>query len=92
VKRNTLTYGPAECPAICIDDNQAEINRFYANTAELRKIAKERNITEIVPDLSGWTFQNDAPPMVRDVPILRVRYLTNWAIAEWRYNPEDHLY
>jgi hypothetical protein len=92
VRRNTLTYGPAECPAICIDDQQAEINRFYANTAELRKTAKERNITDIVPDLSGWTFQEETPPMGSEAPNMRVRFLTNWAIAEWRYNPNDHLY
>jgi hypothetical protein len=92
VRKNLLTYGPAECPAICIDDNQAEINRFYGNTSELRKVAKERGITEIIPDLSGWSFQQETPPMGADASIVRVRYLTNWAIAEWRYNPADHLY
>jgi hypothetical protein len=82
-----------QCPAICIDPKQASINRFFANTAEVRKFAVEQHgVKDIAPDLSGWKFQEAPPPMKDDVTGARVRYLTNWATAEWRYNPTDHLY
>jgi hypothetical protein len=91
--RNTMVYrDEKDCPAICIDSSQAEINRFYVDTAALRTRAKAFGITDIAPDLSGWTFQETPPAMEKEVPNVHVRYLTNWATAEWRYNTADHLY
>jgi hypothetical protein len=82
-----------QCPAICEDNNQAPINRFVANTAEVRKFAVEQHgVKDIAPDFTGWNFQQEPPPMAQDASTARVKYLTNWAVAEWRYNPADHLY
>jgi hypothetical protein len=91
--RNLLLYlGPVNPSALWEDPNQLFINRVYGNTAELRKEAKRLKLPDIVPDLNGMVFQDEPPAMSGKASTVRVRFLTDTAIVEWRYNPEDHKY
>jgi hypothetical protein len=97
VKQFALYYGPITCPAMCPDPSQIPINQFYANTTELRKQAKwladqKMREPEIIPDLNGMVFSEEPPKMSGSASSVRVRFLTDTAIAEWRYNPADQKY
>jgi hypothetical protein len=91
--RDLLLYvGPVSCPALCRDPNQIPINGIYGNTAELRKAAKVLKIPDTVPDLAGMQFQQEPPAMSGSASTIRVRFVSDNAIAEWRYNPQDKKY
>ncbi len=87
-----IPEGPAPCPALCRDSSQAQVNSLYANTAALRKAADALKIPNIAPDLSGMTF--DAAPPANGVPAtdVLVRFYTDNARAEWRYDPATRKY
>ncbi len=91
--RNLLLYfGPVGPPAMWRDDSQIPINGIYGNTAELRKSAKYLKIPDIVPDLNGMAFSETPPAMSGKGASLQVRFPSDTAIAEWRYNPQDGKY
>jgi hypothetical protein len=91
--RDLLLYvGPVDCPALCRDPAQIPINGIYGNTAELRKAAKVLNIEDKVPDLTGMQFSEEPPAMGGTASTIRVRFVSDFAIAEWRYNPQDKKY
>jgi hypothetical protein len=87
-----IPEGPAPCPALCRDSSQSQINSLYANTAALRKAADALKIPNIAPDLSGMTF--DAAPPSGGAPAsdVLVRFYTDNARAEWRYDPATQKY
>ncbi len=87
-----IPEGPAPCPALCRDSSQAQVNSLYANTAALRKAADALKIPNIAPDLSGMTF--DAAPPTAGAPAtnLLVRFYTDNARAEWRYDSATQKY
>ena len=91
--RNLLLYfGPVGPPAMWRDNAQIPINGIYGNTAELRKAAKYLKIPDIVPDLDGMVFSETPPAISAKGSLLRVRFPSDTAIAEWRYNPSDGNY
>jgi hypothetical protein len=92
--RNLLLYvGPVSCPALCRDNSQISINGIYGNTTALRQqAASALRIPDYVPDLQGMVFSEEPPAMDSPASSLRVRFLTNKAIAQWRYNPQDKKY
>jgi hypothetical protein len=95
VRDRLLYVGPVDCPALCRDELEIPENGIFANTAELRKAAKYMDppIPDRVPDLTGMVFQEEPPPMSGgDVPNIWVRFVSDNALAEWRYNPEDKKY
>jgi hypothetical protein len=78
--RDRLLYdGHPGCPGICRDYSEASINGIYANTIELRKI---------LPVLKS----PEPHPMSGTASTIRVRFVSDNAIAEWRYNPQDGKY
>jgi hypothetical protein len=90
---NRLLYvGPVDCPALCRDDREITENGIFGNTAELRKAAKVLKINDPVLDLNGMVFQEEPPPMSGTASNIWVRFISDNAIAEWRYNPEDKKY
>ncbi len=92
--RDRLLYvGPVDCPGLCRDENQIPINGIYGNTVELRKAAKAAlKIPDAVPDLTGMQFQREPPAMSGTASTVRVRFVSDNAIAEWRYDPRDGKY
>jgi hypothetical protein len=91
--RDLLLYvGPVAPPALYRDENQISINGIYGNTAELRKAAKVLKIPEIVPDLNGMVFQEEPSAMSSPASSLWVRFISDNAIAQWQYNPQDKKY
>jgi hypothetical protein len=92
IESQTLYYGPVSCPAMCRDETQAPINSIYGNTVELRKAAEVLHRPDVVPDLTGMLFSMEPPAMDGGASIVRVRYLSDNAIAEWRYDPQDRKY
>jgi hypothetical protein len=94
VSDRLLYVGPVTCPALCRDDREATINGIFGNTAELRKAAKFMvpKIPDSVPDLAGMQFQDEPPAMSGTASTVRVRFISDNAIAEWRYNPQDKKY
>jgi len=91
--RNLLLYfGPVGPPAMWRDDAQIPINGIYGNTAELRKAAKYLKIPDINPELKGMVFSDAPPAMSGAGASLQVRFLSDTAVAEWRYNPADGKY
>ncbi|MGA2821294.1 MAG: DUF3048 domain-containing protein [Anaerolineales bacterium] len=92
VRSNSLYEGPAPCPALCRDSSQAHINSLYGNTAALRKAAEAIHIPEVVPDLGGMVFDPVAPGNGKPGQDLLVRFLTDQARAEWRYDPASDKY
>jgi hypothetical protein len=90
-----LYVGPVDCPALCRDEREITENGIFGNTAELRKAAKfmDPPIPDSVPDLTGMVFQEAPPPMSGGaVSNVWVRFISDNALAEWRYNPEDRKY
>jgi hypothetical protein len=88
-----LYVGPVDCPALCRDEREITENGIFGNTAELRKAAKVLKIPDTVPDLNGMVFQDEPPPMSGGAAAnIWVRFISDNAIAEWRYNPEDKRY
>jgi hypothetical protein len=87
-----LYVGPVDCPALCRDEREIQENGIFGNTAELRKAAKVLKIPDTVPDLNGMVFQEEPPPMSGTASNIWVRFISDNAIAEWRYNPEDKRY
>ena len=87
-----LYVGPVDCPALCRDTREITENGIFGNTAELRKAAKVLKIPDTVPDLKGMVFQEEPPPMSGTASNIWVRFISDNAIAEWRYNPEDKRY
>jgi hypothetical protein len=87
-----LYVGPVDCPALCRDEMQLSINGIYGNTEELRKAARVLKIPDSVPDLGGMAFSQEPPAMGGSASTIRVRFITDNAIAEWRYNPLDKKY
>ena len=87
-----LYVGPVDCPGLCRDEKQIPINGIYGNTVELRKAAKVLKIPDAVPDLTGMQFQEEPPVMSGPASTLWVRFISDNAIAEWRYNPQDKKY
>jgi hypothetical protein len=92
-----MYYGPLGPPAMWRDESQAPINGIYGNTAEIRKMAAWLATTgkwapDTDPDLTGMVFSDQTPPMKQDATTLRVRFLSNNAIAQWDYNPADGKY
>jgi hypothetical protein len=92
VKKWILYEGPVTEPALFRDSTKAQINSLFGNTAELRNAAMMLKKEDIVPDLTGMVFQAEPPVMSGSAATVRVRFLTNFAIAEWRYNPSDEKY
>jgi hypothetical protein len=92
VKKWILYEGPVTCPALCRDSTKAQINSLFGNTVELRKAAIMLKKEDIVPNLTGMVFLDEPPAMSGTASTVRVRFLTNIAIAEWRYNPADEKY
>ncbi len=91
--RDLLLYvGPVDCPALCRDPKELQINGIYGNTVELRKAAKVLKIPDTVPDLAGMQFNEEPPAMSGSASTVRVRFVSDNAIAEWRYNPQDKKY
>jgi hypothetical protein len=92
--RNLLLYvGPMSCPALCRDDSQISINGIYGNTSALRQqAASALKIPAYVPDLQGMVFSEEPPAMTGKASSVQVRFISDNAIAQWRYNPEDHKY
>jgi hypothetical protein len=92
--RDLLLYvGPVSCPALCRDNSQISINGIYGNTTALRQqAASGLKIPDYVPDLQGMVFSEEPPAMDSPASSLRVRFLTNNAIAQWQYNPQDKKY
>jgi len=91
--RNLLLYvGSVDCPALCRDNSQISINGIYGNTSALRQAAKGLKIPDIIPDLRGMVFSEEPSIMGGPASSLQVRFLTDTAIAEWRYNPQDKKY
>lgn len=88
-----LYVGHPECPGLCRDESQIPINGIYANSYELRKALPVLKIPESVPDLTGMVFQAE-PPLMTGGPAdtVRVRFISDFAIAEWRYNPQTGKY
>jgi hypothetical protein len=93
VSDRLLYVGHPECPGLCRDETQIPINGIYANTIELRKALPVLKIPDSVPDLNGMVFQDD-PPAMNGGPAstVRVRFVSDNAIAEWRYDPQDGKY
>ena len=88
-----LYVGHPECPGLCRDESQIPINGIYANTVELRKAAEYYQMPNPVPDLAGMSFRQEPPAMNGGAgTTVRVRFVSDNAIAEWRYNPEDGKY
>ncbi len=92
VRDRLLYVGPVDCPALCRDEREITENGIYGNTAELRKAAKVLKIPDTVPDLNGMVFQEEPPLMSGTASNVWVRFISDNAIAEWRYNPEDKKY
>jgi hypothetical protein len=93
VRDRLLYVGPVDCPALCRDEREITENGIYGNTAELRKAAKVLKIPDTVPDLNGMVFQEEPPPMSGGMASnVWVRFISDNALAEWRYNPEDKKY
>ncbi len=92
VRDRLLYVGPVDCPALCRDEREITENGIFGNTAELRKAAKVLKIPDSVPDLKGMVFQEEPPPMSGTVANVWVRFISDNALAEWRYNPEDKKY
>jgi hypothetical protein len=93
VSDRLLYVGHPECPGLCRDEQQIPINGIYANTVELRKVLPVLKIPESVPDLNGMVFQQEAPAMSGGPgTTVRVRFISDNAIAEWRYDPADGKY
>jgi hypothetical protein len=92
--RNLLLYvGPMSCPALCRDNSQISINGIYGNTSALRQqAASALKIPDYVPDLKGMMFSEQPPSMSSKASSVQVRFISDNAIAQWRYNPEDHKY
>ncbi|MBN1439480.1 MAG: DUF3048 C-terminal domain-containing protein [Anaerolineales bacterium] len=88
-----LYVGPVDCPALCRDPSELPINGIYGDTAELRKAAKVLKIPDAIPDLAGMQFSDAPPPMSGGaVSNVWVRFVSDNALAEWRYNPQDKKY
>jgi hypothetical protein len=87
-----LYVGHPECPGLCRDESQIQINGIYANTVEIRKMLPVLNITERVPDLNGFVFQPEPPAMTGTADTLHVQFVSDNAIAEWRYDPDQGRY
>ncbi len=87
-----IPEGPAPCPALCRDSSQARINSLYANTAALRKAADALHIPNITPDLSGMAFNSHPPASGTPANDVLVRFYTDNARAEWRYDPATQKY
>jgi hypothetical protein len=93
VRDRLLYVGPVDCPGLCRDEREITENGIFGNTAELRKAAKVLKIPDTVPDLNGMVFQDEPPPMSGGPAAnIWVRFISDNAIAEWRYNPEDKRY
>ncbi len=94
VRDRLLYVGPVDCPALCRDEREITENGIYGNTAELRKAAKfmDPPIPDAVPDLQGMVFQEEPPRMSGTASNIWVRFISDNALAEWRYNPEDKKY
>ncbi|MGB7540220.1 MAG: DUF3048 domain-containing protein [Anaerolineales bacterium] len=93
VRDRLLYVGPVDCPALCRDEREIPENGIFGNTAELRKAAKVLKIPDSVPDLTGMVFQEEPPPMSGGTASnVWVRFISDNALAEWRYNPEDKQY
>jgi len=95
-----LYEGPAPCPALCREYTptapgfpaQAQINSLYGNTAALRKAAVAVGIPSLVPVLKGMVFSVAPPAGGKPATDLLVRFLTDNARAEWRYDPGTDKY
>jgi hypothetical protein len=87
-----LYVGHPECPGLCRDESQIPINGIYANTIAIRKMLPTLNIAEIVPDLNGFVFQPEPPAMTGAADVLHVQFVSDNAIAEWRYDPAQGKY
>jgi hypothetical protein len=94
VSDRLLYVGPVDCPALCRDEREITENGIFGNTAELRKAAKfmDPPIPDSIPDLNGMVFQEEPPPMSGTASNIWVRFISDNALAEWRYNPEDKKY
>ena len=94
VRDRLLYVGPVDCPALCRDEREITENGIFGNTAELRKAAKfmDPPIPDAVPDLKGMVFQEEPPTMSGTASNIWVRFISDNALAEWRYNPEDKKY
>jgi len=92
--RNLLLYvGPVSCPALCRDNSQVSINGIYGNTSALRQQAADGlKIPDFVPNLQGMVFSEEPPAMSGPASSLRVRFISDNAIAQWRYNSQDKKY
>ena len=87
-----IPEGPAPCPALCRDSSQAQVNSLYANTAALRKAADALKIPNIAPDLSGMVFAAGVPAAGTPATDVLVRFYTDNARAEWRYDAATQKY
>jgi hypothetical protein len=92
VKPWVLFEGPVQCPGLCRDDTREEINSLYGNTVDLRSEAHRLGKEDIVPDLSGFVFSAEPPDMAGAATTVRVRFLTDNAVADWVYNAGDGRY
>lgn len=92
VMANSLIEGPAGCPALCRDSSQIGINSLYGNTAALRPAAVALHIPAVVPDLGGMVFDSAAPANGKPAQDLLVRFFTDLARAEWRFDPASDKY
>ncbi|MGA2110567.1 MAG: DUF3048 domain-containing protein [Anaerolineales bacterium] len=83
----------APCPALCRDPSQAlHINSLYGNTAALRKAAVADGISNLTPDLGGMAFSPTTPAGGEPATDVLVRFLTDQARAEWRFDPSTDKY
>jgi hypothetical protein len=92
VRDRLLYVGHPECPGLCRDESQIPINGIYANTVAIRKMLPVLKIENKVPDLNGFVFQKEPPAMSGTADTLRVRFVSDNAIAEWRYDPQSKKY
>lgn len=79
----------ATCPAIC-DDGSHTVTSFFANTAELSKLAAKRGVANTRPNLDGMVFDAAAPTgEVGDQLTVQFNFYNR---GEWRFDRASGKY
>jgi hypothetical protein len=71
---------------LCRDSSQPEhINSLFGDTAALRQAAQADGFPNLTPDLQGMAFATRPPEGGEAATDILVRFLTDYARAEWRF-------
>jgi hypothetical protein len=79
----------APCPVVCGGDTH--LNRVVVDTGKFTQFARENNVNENRPDLTGMVFDPQPPQGDQLAVQIAVQYVKFYR-GEWRYDPTTRLY